>query len=854
MARIKAVSERSKKTQEIINGIKMIKFNAWENIMIDQTSRMRIEERSILFRFFALNNITEYVGNLIPLLCCLVCIVTYNRFIEPMSLAKTYALIAILASVVHPIKLLFRFFNFRTSTLVSSDRIDAILKLKEWTGQKDDPGIKKGSLCVSNATFSWLDPYYEVIFESSQKDKKNEKKDEKIPGKNFEEKLERMSKKVRTQAVLKEIDFAILPGEFVAVVGKVGGGKTSLLLALLQELHVLEGNVSKNGSIAYVPQEAFLLNDTVRENIIFGNPFKRHRYNRVVDLCELEQDLKSLPGDDLTQIGERGINISGGQKQRIAIARALYSMSDIYLIDDALSALDAEVGGKIMKNVFESELQGKTRIVVTHKLDLLPQFDHIIMVEEGRVIAEGDYEEIRNLDIFKQFSEYIHEQENKSVDLGESSYDKNGLKSVVAELKVEDADYNSSVDMIPFQNRRIRIENQYEISARRFNTRNFRGDVPVSLDSEEYKNLVFDPNYITHRADVTNYNIPFLESVERSPIGSNHQPAPDTERQHLNADNENEETARRQLTGRGDTNLEANGGRNQLTDRTDNEVERRKRGQLKLQETKQEGHIKFSVYSYYLQKAGWFKTSMIVVTYGLFISSRMASDWWSGQWAIKSFGLTDNQYLAVYIILIILGLVLIVLRAFAFGSFVSTTSYKIFRGVMKNILRRPMSYFDTTTAGTIINRCTKDVNDCDVIIPNYMNVTLDYSSIMIASVVLVVLVSPAIALVILLFIWVFGGALKKYMMTSVELSRMNKLSASPLIQRLSELKDGFVSLRVFGKQDYMEKNLIEAVELMANVYHLDQVSTYWLRVRLDYPLILLLWSSFGSLILNKYYR
>ena len=142
----------------------------------------------------------------------------------------------------------------------------------------------------------------------------------------------------------------------------------------------------------------------MRENILFGREYDRKRYNHVVKICQLIPDLKMLPGGDLTQIGERGINISGGQKQRISIARAVYSNSNIYLIDDALSALDAHVGSKIMEDVFKTELKDKTKILVTHKIDVLKDVERIVLMKNGTIIEDGPRDEVMESESFEEYS------------------------------------------------------------------------------------------------------------------------------------------------------------------------------------------------------------------------------------------------------------------------------------------------------------------------------------------------------------------------------------------------------------------------------------------------------------------
>ncbi len=136
--------------------------------------------------------------------------------------------------------------------------------------------------------------------------------------------------------ILKNISFEIKKNKLVAVVGRVGSGKSSLLSALLGEMEKLEGNVNTYGRVAYVPQQAWIQNSTLRQNIIFTNEYNENYYKKVIESCALEPDLKILAAGDMTEIGEKGINLSGGQKQRVSLARAVYSDADIYLLDDPL--------------------------------------------------------------------------------------------------------------------------------------------------------------------------------------------------------------------------------------------------------------------------------------------------------------------------------------------------------------------------------------------------------------------------------------------------------------------------------------------------------------------------------------
>jgi ATP-binding cassette subfamily C (CFTR/MRP) protein 1 len=170
-----------------------------------------------------------------------------------------------------------------------------------------------------------------------------------------------------TEVTLKTLNFDVRKGELMAVVGQVGCGKSSLLSGTLGEMHKFKGAINVDGSIAYVPQQAWILNTTLRNNILFGKEYNEEFYNQVLIACALKPDLEILPAGDQTEIGEKGINLSGGQKQRISLARAVYSQADIYILDDPLSAVDAHVG----KHIFESVIGPKgilSNQVKTNKL------------------------------------------------------------------------------------------------------------------------------------------------------------------------------------------------------------------------------------------------------------------------------------------------------------------------------------------------------------------------------------------------------------------------------------------------------------------------------------------------------
>lgn len=197
-------------------------------------------------------------------------------------------------------------------------------------------------------------------------------------------------------AGLKGVNVRIRRGFLTAVVGTVGSGKSSFLSSLLGEMRRISGKVRVCGSTAYVAQTAWIQNGTIQENILFGLPLNQDKYKEVIRVCCLEKDLEMMEFGDQTEIGERGINLSGGQKQRIQLARAVYQDSDIYLLDDVFSAVDAHTGSDIFKECVRGALKNKTIVLVTHQVDFLHNVDLILVMRDGMIVQSGKYDELLN--------------------------------------------------------------------------------------------------------------------------------------------------------------------------------------------------------------------------------------------------------------------------------------------------------------------------------------------------------------------------------------------------------------------------------------------------------------------------
>ena len=239
-----------------------------------------------------------------------------------------------------------------------------------------------------------------------------------------------LKKEIRTH--LKNINLSITKGEFIAIIGEVGAGKSSLVQAILNNMQIVDEAPDKstrliiNGSVGYVSQIPWIQNNTLRKNILFSKEFDEDKYNNVLNLCELNEDLKTLIAGDLTEIGEKGVNLSGGQKARVAIARAIYNDNEIYIMDDPISALDAHVANNIMKNLLVNHLRTKTRVLITHAIQYLHYCDRIILMKNGNITWEGNYDDLLQQGFYKEFMlnklknqyqiEEIKHEEDKNID------------------------------------------------------------------------------------------------------------------------------------------------------------------------------------------------------------------------------------------------------------------------------------------------------------------------------------------------------------------------------------------------------------------------------------------------------
>jgi ATP-binding cassette subfamily C (CFTR/MRP) protein 1 len=406
----KITDQRVSLTQEILAAVRFVKFFGWESSFLERLKEIRKREIHAIQILLAIRNAITAVSMSMPVFASMLAFITYSLSNHVLDPAPIFSSLALFNSLRLPLNLLPLVIGQTIDAWASIGRIQEFLLAEE---QKEDAIWEENmesAIEMEHASFTWErtathDPDKPETFKTKKelKDAKEARKTEKSAGKSANKDSppraagdDSSSESTEHEPFkILDMDFSIGRNELVAVIGSVGSGKSSLLAALAGDMRKTSGKVRLGGTRALCAQYAWIQNATVKENILFGKPYKTSLYNRVIDACALRPDLEMLPGGDSTEIGERGITVSGGQKQRLNIARAIYFDADIVLMDDPLSAVDAHVGRHIMDNAICGPLlKDKARVLCTHQLWVLNRCDRIIWMDDGRIKIIDTYDNL----------------------------------------------------------------------------------------------------------------------------------------------------------------------------------------------------------------------------------------------------------------------------------------------------------------------------------------------------------------------------------------------------------------------------------------------------------------------------
>ncbi|ETI55843.1 hypothetical protein F443_01531 [Phytophthora nicotianae P1569] len=350
-------ANRLKVTSEMLQGIRVVKFYSWEGFATDLISEIRDKEIALLRKYNYVRLANTVLMFLAPTLLNLVCFTTTILLGNTLDIPTTFAIVALTNACRTPFSIYADASVAVAEAITSTSRLSDFLAAGETTDQnKQDEDLNLNfspQISIENADFKWEE---------------------------------------EASPTLTNINISLQPGTLTVVVGPVGSGKSSLVNAILGEMLQTRGKRLVRGNIAYASQQAWIQNQTVRDNILFGESYEAEHYQRVITACQLAPDFKMLEYGDQTEIGERGINLSGGQKARIAVARAMYRARkfDFVVLDDPLSALDVHVANAVFSDGLMGIASGTTRLLVLNShYHLLRHADRVLVMSDGVIVGDG---------------------------------------------------------------------------------------------------------------------------------------------------------------------------------------------------------------------------------------------------------------------------------------------------------------------------------------------------------------------------------------------------------------------------------------------------------------------------------
>ncbi|URD84906.1 ABC transporter transmembrane region [Musa troglodytarum] len=693
---MEAKDARMKATAEVLRNMKILKLQAWDLPYLHKLEDLRNTEHNWLWMSLRLQAISSFIFWGAPMFISVVTFGTCIIIGIPLTAGRVLSALATFRMLQEPIFTLPDLLSVLAQGKVSADRIAKYLQEDEMRADAVEIAPRSEAevdVEIDNGRFSWnQDSYYPT---------------------------------------LENIQLKVNRGMKVAICGTVGSGKSSLLSCILGEIPKLGGSVKIRGSKAYVSQSPWILSGNIRENIVFGNPFDNEKYDKTIEVCALKKDFELFANGDLTEIGERGINMSGGQKQRIQLARAVYQDADIYLLDDPFSALDAHTGTQLFKDCLLGVLRDKTVIYITHQVEFLPVADLILVMKDGKVAQAGLFDELLRQNIGFEVLVGAHSDALELILNAETS-----SKSLLAAEK-----------------------NILESSSRN--------------DSDAEKTL-------------------------------------NTSFQNINKQESEHDICR---------------------DMAD-------RGRLTQEEEREKGSISKDVYwSYLTAVRGGALVPIIVIAHAFFQVLQVASNYWMA-WASPPSTTAEStvglKFLFLVYILLSVGCSLCVLiRATLLVKTGLLTSQNFFQKMLHSILHAPMSFFDSTPSGRILNRASMDQSVLDLELPG----KLGWCAFSIIQILGTIAVMSQVAWpVFAIFIPVTAVCIwfqQYYIPTARELARLSEIQKAPILHHFGESLAGAVTIRAFGQKDRFSSTNLSLIDNHSRPWFHNISAVEWLSFRLN---------------------
>ncbi|RHZ23852.1 hypothetical protein DYB37_005666 [Aphanomyces astaci] len=673
--------ERVKVVYEVLSGIKVIKLQAWENSFTNRVMEFRSNELDRLRTYIYARAGSSMVFNGVPSLVTVTSFFAYIYLGNSLDVGTALTSLALFNILRFPLFMLPNVINSLVEAQVSFSRLEEFFTMEEREPVTAGP-LKETAILLQHADFEWDAAQDTDALENAE-----------------------------VGPILHNVNLKLTDGSLVAVVGAVGSGKSTLLSGILGDARCAK--VHRFGSVAYVSQQPFIQNATLRDNITFGLAFDHARYQTAIRVSSLLEDLKILPGGDLTEIGEKGVNLSGGQRTRVAIARAVYQDADIYLLDDPLAAVDAHVGSDIFKQCIKTALNGKLVVLVTNGLNFLKDCDSVVVLEQGRIVEQGAYQSL--------------------VDKSDG---------VLAKM---------------------------------------------------------------------------MESVQE---------APDKE-EDTDAPRDNDEEDEREDDARQRTE----------SNRSDVDTDKVANAALISDEDRSTGDVPWSTYKVWIDACGGLGMGfMVIFFYILTNCANLSSTFWLSYWSESAADTTHSQFYYLYIFMgLNVGVItLMFVQSLALYVTGLRGSTLMFNQLLTQVLRAPMSFFDTTPLGRIVNRMSKDVYAIDETIPANWGMLFGTVFSVITTICTVVYVTPWFSVILIPLGILYYASQRYFIKTSRELQRLDSISRSPVYALLTETLEGLPIIRAFGVEPQFAARNEYMLDRNQRAYFLNFSANCWLALRLEF--------------------
>jgi len=779
--------DRVRVTSEAVHGILATKMSRWEGVLAAVVQGYRRNERKWIQRFAAIKACNMALSASVTALSALLLFGVVYVQGEELTLPKVFYALALLALP----RLYFDFFFLGVSAvsemMVCVRRIGAFLALEEppppWHALKEHQPDDDDEVDIS---IEKCDFYWNKVLKEEE------------------------------QPTLKDITFKAHIGQLVAVVGSVGAGKSSLLAACLGEMipSSVDAIKIRGPRVAYTSQSPWIISGTVQDNILFGLPYDKDRYNRVVEGAALSSDLATLQAGDQTELGERGINLSGGQKARVELARAAYSDAAVWLLDDPLSAVDPAVGKHIFEHLLLSTKnsttttttnnnnnKSATKVLVTHQKQYLPQCDVIYVLREGRMSHRGTYDELAALGIQEVMMTDSNGGDNNKVING------NLTPTISAVFDTIDDD------------------DEEEDEEEKDGTAHQQGEEASMMDgttapplgkSMKTKNKL---NKLTSR-----YLRRFVSGQLNHHIS--------TEFDINNGD------------GDGDGEGEEEGNTMATTTTNNNKAMKAKlkagkSGKLIVMEDRATGSVSWSIYYKYWSLMGMLYVIIMCTAllggHGVLIYS----EYWLAQWA-SSDDQQDGKWLWVYGVLAAIVVSMALLRSLLFFWRSLRASSILHNSMLSHVLGSPLSFFHTNPTGRILNRFTRDQGIGDEVLPQVTWDAVQSVTAVSGALLLLAIVIPVILPIFVPLLIVFVIIRRRYLYSSREIKRYEATTRSPVYASFSAILKGLPSIRAYGVHAVFKDQFLKDLNDNSSWWYCVISSARWIGFRLDTIVAILL--------------